>query len=275
MAKERKTLRQAGKSDPIDALAVARAAVSEPELPLARLAGAEREIKLLADHRDDLVAESTRHQRRLRWHLHELDPELQPPLRLLAAPKNLDRLARRLGALEQTTQVAICRELVRRIRELARRCAALERELGRLVRRECLALIELPGCGVLTAARILAEVADVERFKDERHLAAYAGVAPLDASSGRQQRHRLNRTGNRRLNRALHVIAITQVRVFAPARAYRARRLTEGKTKREALRALNRHVARRIYRILAVARRRHEWRSAPPTPGARPNFCLT
>jgi len=272
MAKERKTIRSFGKSDPIDALAVARAAIREPDLPVGRLAGVSREIRLLVDHRDDLVEDCTRHQRRLRWHLHELDPDLQPPLRCLAIAVNLDRLARQLARREQTTQVVICRELVRRIRELTRRSTQLQRQLAVLVKATCPALLDLEGCGVLTAARILADVEDIERFRSERHLASYCGVSPLDASSGRQQRHRLNRTGNRRLNRALHIIAVTQIRVYAPARDYYARRISQGKTNREALRALKRHLARRLFRILTATRTKPARRTLS---GGAPLTCLT
>ena len=273
MAKERKTIRSFGKSDPIDALAVARAAIREPDLPVGRLAGVAREIRLLVDFREDLVLECTNHQRRLRWHLHELDPELQPALRCLANPGNLDRLARRLARRPQSTQVVICRELVRRIRELSRRSAQLQRQLASLVKQTCPALLELEGCGVISAARILADVEDIERFRNERHLASYCGVAPLDASSGRQQRHRLNRTGNRRLNRALHIIAVTQMRIYAPARDYIARRISEGKTNREALRALKRHLARRLFRILTS--RPDTTPSQPAVAGGPPMTCLT
>jgi transposase len=250
MASQRKTVRSFGKSDAIDALAVARAGLREPDLPEARPAGPERELGLLADHRDDLVQEGTRYQRRLRWHLHELDPDLAPALRGAAKDRNLDRISRRLARMEQTAQVRICRELVRRIRELARRVAELTRELARLVRAQNTRLLELPGCGVVTAARILAEVAGIERFASEARLASYAGVAPLDASSGRQQRHRLNRAGNRQLNRALYTIALTQIRIHPPAKAYMARRTSEGKTPKEALRALKRHLVRVIYGLL-------------------------
>ena len=272
MAKERKTIRSFGKSDPIDALAVARAALREPDLPVGRLAGVAREIRLLVDHRDDLVEDCTRHQRRLRWHLHELDPDLQPPLRGVANSTNLERLARQLARREQSTQVVICRELVRRIRELTRRCNELHRQLATLVRATCPALLDLEGCGVLTAARILADVEDIDRFRSERHLASYCGVSPLDASSGRQQRHRLNRTGNRRLNRALHIIAVTQIRIYAPARDYYARRISQGKTNREALRALKRHLARRLFRIRAGTRTKPP---RPTVPGQAPLTCLT
>lgn len=210
-------------------------------------------MRLLLDHREDLVGERTRHQRRLRWHLHEIDPDLQPPPRELSAPKHLDALARKLTKLQPTPEITISRELVRRIRELTRRIKELRTELSLLVRRRCPALLGLPGCGPLMAARLLAEVEDIHRFPNERHLAAYTGTAPLDASSGRQQRHRLNRTGNRRLNRALHIIAITQIRIHQPARDYHARRLSEGKTSREALRALKRYIARRIFHILTTS----------------------
>lgn len=275
MAAQRKAARSYSKSDPIDAAAIARAAIREPNLPQARLAGPEREIALLADHRDDLVQEGTRYQSRLRWHLHELDPALEPPARGMAKPTNLDRLARRLSRMEQTAQVRICRELVTRVRELAKRAAQLERELAQLVAAQAPALLELPGCGTICAARILAEVAGINRFSSDAQLALYAGVAPLEASSGRRRRHRLNRAGNRQLNRALHIIAVTQGRVHAPAKTYIARRIADGKTNREALRALKRHLARVIFRILTLAA---PTTSRPPSTtiaGSAPMTCLT
>lgn len=271
MASQRKSARTYGKSDPIDALAVARAAIREPNLPSARMPGPELEIKLLADHRDDLVEEGTRHQRRLRWHLHELDPELQPGARSLGSRENLERIGRRLAVLPQSARVRICRELIRRIRELHRRAAELKRQLHELVKRHCSALLELCGCGTLMAARILAEIEDIGRFTNERQLAAYAGVAPLDASSGRQQRHRLNRTGNRRLNRALHIIAVTQIRVHQPAREHMTKRTSEGKSTRETLRALKRFIARRLFRILTQTAAH----KPPATPGHAPLGCIT
>jgi transposase len=250
MGQARKGERDFGKSDAIDALAVARAALKHPDLPIARLAGPQREIALLLDHREDLVGERTRIQNRLRWHLHDLDPELESGLGSLSRTLQLEQLARRLKRLEPTTQVAICRELVRRCVGLTRRANELERQLTTAVRRQAPALLELPGCGPLTAAKLLAEIAGIERFSSDAKLAKLAGVAPLDASSGRQLRHRLNRTGNRQLNRALHTIARTQVRVHEPARSYVARRVSEGKTRREAIRALKRHLARQVFRLL-------------------------
>ncbi len=147
-------------------------------------------------------------------------------------------------------QVRICRELVSRCRELTRRACELERELALLVRAQAPALLELPGCGVLTAAKLVGETAGVERFRGEAQLAMHAGAAPLPASSGSKQRHRLNRSGNRQLNCALHRIAVTQGRVHAPARAYLARKEGEGHSRKEALRCLKRHLVRTIYRTL-------------------------
>lgn len=275
MAGARRSQREFGKSDPIDALAVARAALREPDLPTARLAGPEREIALLADHREDLVAERTRIQQRLRWHLHDADPTLEIPARALDQPSTLKRLSGRLARDEQTTQVRICRELVRRCAELSRRARELEAELRELVRREAPHLLALPGCGTLTAAKLIAEVAGADRFESDSKLAKLAGVAPLDASSGKQVRHRLNRSGNRQLNLAFHRIAITQARVHAPAKEYLARREAQGKTRKEALRALKRHLVRIVFRALksTVQRRPNrasiELRTAPLVP------CLT
>jgi transposase len=250
MAGARRSARQRGKSDPIDALAVARAALRERSLPVARLDGADREIRLLVDHREDLVGERTRAQNRLRWHLHELDPELELPAGCLDRRCWLERIGRRLARREQTAQVRICRELVRRIGELTRRANELERELATLVNDQAPTLLALPGCGVLTAAKLIGETAGVDRFASEARLAMHAGAAPLPASSGKRQRHRLSRSGNRQLNCALHRIAVNQGRWHPPARAYLARRESEGKNRKEALRCLKRYLARTVYQLL-------------------------
>jgi transposase len=250
-APQRRRGRTRGKSDQIDALAVARAALQEPLLDGPR-AGEEtlRELKLLVDHRDDLVAERRRCQQRLRWHLHELDPTLQVPLGALDRAVWIDRLGRQLARREQTTQVRIARDLLGRCRALSRAISDLEREL--LARTETLAprLLELPGCGPLSAAKLLCEIGPIDRFQSDAQLARHAGVAPLDASSGKHQRHRLDRGGNRQLNCALHRIAVTQGRVHAPARAYLERKQNEGKSRPEAIRCLKRQLARTVYTTL-------------------------
>ena len=119
-----------------------------------------------------------------------------------------------------------------------------------MVGRHAGALCEPPGCGTLTAARLVAEVAGAERFSSDAKLAKLAGVAPLDASSGKQCRHRLNRKGNRQLNCALHRMAVTQGRWHPPARDYLARKERDGHSRKEALRCLKRHLARTVYRTL-------------------------
>src|SRR5512146_1099712 len=250
-APQRRHGRTRGKSDVIDALAIARAALREPNLDSPRPEEPQlRELKLLVDHRDDLVAERRRCQQRLRWHLHELDPDLQVPLGALDRTVWLDRLSRKLARPPQLTQVRIARELLGRCRSLTRQIVELEREL--LTRTVTLApgLLELPGCGPLSAAKLLCEIGPINRFDSDAKLARHAGVAPLDASSGKHQRHRLDRGGNRQLNCALHRIAVTQSRVHPPARDYLERKQTEGKTRREAIRCLKRQLARTVYTTL-------------------------
>ncbi len=251
MAPERRSGRTRGKSDPIDALAVARAALREPRLDYPR-PGEDRlrELKLLVDHRDDLVDERRRAQQRLRWHLHDLDPALTIPPGALDRAIWLDRLARRLAGQEQSVQVRICRELIGRCRNLTRTILELERELQKQTSKTAPALLALPGCGALSAAKLLGEIGPIERFDTDAQLARHAGVAPLEASSGKHQRHRLDRGGNRQLNCALHRIAITQARMHPPARAYLERKQAEGKSRREAIRCLKRHLARTVYTTL-------------------------
>jgi transposase len=251
MAPQRRAGRERGKSDPIDALAVARAALREPRLDHPRPGEQRlRELKLLVDHRDDLVDERRRGQQRLRWHLHALDPDLRVPPGALDRSVWLDRLARRLARGEQSVQVRIARELVVRCRSLTRAILALDRELERHAVAIAPGLLELPGCGAISAAKLLGEIGPIERFDTDAQLARHAGVAPLQASSGKHRRHRLDRGGNRQLNCALHRIAITQARMHPPARAYLERKQAEGKSKREAVRCLKRQLARTVYTTL-------------------------
>jgi transposase len=251
MAPQRRSGRARGKSDPIDALAVARAALREPRLNHPRPGeAATRELKLLVDHRDDLVDERRRAQQRLRWQLHDLDPKLTVPPGALDRPLWLDRVARRLRRAEPTVQVRIARELVGRCRALTRTILALDRELHTRIEKTAPTLLALPGCGALSAAKLMGEIGPIERFDSDAQLARHAGVAPLEASSGKYRRHRLDRGGNRQLNCALHRIAITQARVHPPARAYLERKQSEGKSRREALRCLKRQLARTVYTTL-------------------------
>ena len=247
MAGARRSSREPGKSDPIDALAVARAALREPDLPVATLDGEERELRLLVDHREDLVAERTRAQNRLRWHLHELDPGNEPGPRSLDRGVVLAALEARLAGAPGTV-ARIARELVTRIRELSGTIDALEREIARLVSAVSPTLLALPGCGPLTAAKLVGETAGIGRFRSAAAFARHNGSAPVPVWSGNDERHRLNRKGNRQLNVALHRIAITQMRIDERGRAYIAHRRTAGDTKTEAIRALRRRISDEVFR---------------------------
>jgi transposase len=249
MAGARRSGREPGKSDPIDALAVARAALREPGLPLARLDGVERDLRLLVDHRDDLVAHRTQAQNRLRWHLHELAPGSDPVARGLDRRHILDELEARLTALAGTV-ARIAADLVVRIRELTLAIDALEAEIATLVADVAPSLLALEGCGPLTAAKLIGETAGVGRFRSAAAFARHDGTAPVPVWSGNVTRHRLSRGGNRQLNVALHRIAITQIRVGGEGAVYVARRTAAGQTRREALRALKRRLSDVVYRRL-------------------------
>jgi transposase len=250
MARHRASARTRGKSDPIDALAVARAVAREEDLPAAVTDDHAREVALLVARREDLVAERTRAINRLRWHLHELDPELDP------APRSLDRARVRNQVREflagQTGIVAeIAGQVLIDVDRLCEAITGLGARIRALVAQRAPQLLELPGCGEVSAATIYAEVAGVGRFRTEACFAMAAGVAPIPAWSGKSAgRVRLNRGGNRHLNCALHRIAITQIRLPGPGKDYYERLKASGKTTMEALRCLKRKLARVVYRLL-------------------------
>jgi transposase len=247
MAGARRSSREPGKSDPIDALAVARAALREPDLPMARLEGVERDIRLLVDHRDDLVKQRTADQNRLRWHLHELTPGDEPVARGLDRQHVLDTIAASLAVLDGTV-ARIAAELVARIRELTGTIDRLEGEIGALVRSQVPSLLALEGCGPLTAAKLIGETAGIGRFRSAAAFARHNGTAPIPVWSGNTTRHRLSRGGNRQLNVALHRIAVTQLQRPGKGREYLDKRRSAGDTKREAIRALRRRVSDEVFR---------------------------
>jgi transposase len=251
---ERRAGRTRGKSDPIDALAIARAALREPDLSRPR-PGEQlfRELKLLVDHRDDLVDQRRRTQQRLRWHLHALDPTYTVPLRKLSRPSQLEQVSRWLTRRPKEMQVRIARDLVSRCRVLNRQISELDRELEERAAELAPALLQLPGCAGVTAAKLLAEIGPIDRFKTDAQLARHSGVAPLEASSGRIQRHRLDRGGNRQLNAALYRVAITQSRYHPSARAYFERKRAEGKSRREAIRCHKRLLVRIVFNTLKAS----------------------
>ena len=251
MAGVRRSARTRGKSDPIDALAVARAALREPDLPVARLDGPSRDLRLLVDYRESLVKDRTAAQNRLRWRLHELEPGYDPPAGSLNRYKTLDEIDQLLAA--HTSMVAtLAQREVTRIRELTREANQLERDIIGRVKELVPSVLKIPGCGALTAAKLVGEAADITRFTSRDAYAMWAGVAPIPVWSANNARFRLNRGGNRQTNAALHRIAITQIRVHPPAQAFIQRRLETGSTKREALRLLKRKLANVAYRTLRI-----------------------
>jgi transposase len=252
MAGARRSSRERGKSDSIDAFAVARAALREgiEKLPGAHLDGAAMDIRLLVDHREDLVAARTSDQQRLRWHLHDLWPELEIPPGALDTNKWLGKASRRLARAEQSTRVRIARELVRQITATTKRIRELERELAALVEGYAPQLLAERGCGPLTAAKLIGEIAGADRFATDAKLARTGGSAPIPASSGNTQRHRLDRGGNRQLNCALHRLAVNKANWDPDTAAYLARKQAEGKTRKEALRCVKRHLTRRVWHLL-------------------------
>ena len=186
---------------------------------------------------------------RLRWHLHELDPALQVPSRGLRRYKVLDELAARLASMEGTV-ARLARRLLARCRDLTAEINALEAELRPLVRRLAPTLLAVPGCGVLGAAMILGETAGVSRFRSKDAYARFTGTAPIPVWSGeRRGKVRLNR-GNRTVNTALHMIAVTQARGVGPGQAYVEQLMTRGKTRTEAVRLLRRRLSDVVFRAL-------------------------
>jgi len=249
MAHAREAARTYGKSDPIDALAVARAALREPNLPTAYLDDGAREVRLLVDHREDLIGERTRHINRLRWHLHEIDPTWDPKERAFTTMKHLAETQARLQ--ETTTVVArIATDLVDRIRALTIDINAVEAELDDRTAAIAPTLREVHGVAAVSAAKFIGEVAGIERFRSRHAFARHNGTAPTPVWSGNTERHRLSRAGNRQLNAAIHRVALTQARSHPQARDYLDQRLKAGATRKEAIRSLKRRLSDVVYRAM-------------------------
>jgi transposase len=249
MAGVRRSARTRGKSDPIDALAVARAALREPGLPMARLDGPARELRLLVDYREGLIRERTGLQNRLRWRLHELEAGWDPPVGSLDRLRVLDELGQRLESCRGMV-AELARREVARIRQLTVEANHLERAITTRVAVTAPTLLAVPGCGALTAAKLVGETADVTRFSSRDAYAMFAGTAPIPVWSANSERFRLNRGGNRQINTAIHRIAITQMRIHPDARRLITKHMTAGKTKTEALRVLKRRLTDIVYRAL-------------------------
>ncbi len=241
-----------GKSDAGDARVVARAVLAGEGSTWADDPDAEA-LRVVVHRRRALVAAQTRDVNHLRALLAEIDPERAAALPRLRSTRAFTTLSRvRYGGDTHRQEAAAliraaaadCRRRLDQIRRLTRRISELLPTRGwRLVN-------TIDGVGVIGAATICAETAGTDGFATAAKFAKWAGIAPLDASSGRQERHRLNRGGNRQVNAAIHAAVLTQHRQGGPAAHYISRRRREGKTQREAIRALKRHLARRIWKTL-------------------------
>ncbi len=265
MAQARASARTRGKSDPIDALAVARGYLREPDLPVASHDEVSRELKLLVDRREVLVAQRTATINRLRWRVHELDPERDPVPASLDRAKHRELLGAWLGTLPGLV-AELARDELADITRLTDAIDTLAKRIGQRVRVVAPALLAMPGCGELTAAKLVGEAAGVPRFKSEAAFARHAGVAPVPVWSGNTAgRVRMTRSGNRQLNAALHRIAVTQIRLPGAGQTYYRHRQACGDSNPEALRCLKRRLARVVFGHLKTD---HNNRTKPCQPAA-------
>ena len=252
-AERRRSARKPGKSDRLDAHAVAKFVRDEAtSLPRVAAEDATAVLDLLVSEREAALAEATRLRNQIHHLLLHVDPAYRSHLPGLTSAAGLRAVATytcaRSNVLLQQRAAAI-RRLGQRLQLVCEQAAALEQEICALAAPHYLPLTRLKGVHLLTAGALAGILGQGQRFSSEAQLAAYAGVAPLEASSAGVVRHRLNRGGNRRLNAILYRIALTQARSSPEAQAYLARRQAEGKTWREAMRALKRYLVRAIWRL--------------------------
>jgi transposase len=258
MSRARSQARTRGKSDPIDALAAARAALREPDLPIACHDVVSRELKLLVDRREDLILQRTATVNRLLWRIHELDPT-HPRPRSLNNISHRDALRQWLAGRPGLV-AELARDELADITRFTEAIDALTKRIKKQVRVVAPSLLALPGCGELSAAKIVAETALARRFTSEAAFARHVGVAPIPHSSGdKAVAFRSTRSGNRQLNKAIHRIAVTQLRLKGPGRAYYNKRIGQGDTNAHALRCLKRRLARVVFNRL-----RDDEKNRPP-----------
>lgn len=260
--RERGRSRRAGKSDPGDALAIARVVAREPHLPPIRQEDAATELAVLVTARNALVVEATRVRNAIHAHLVVILPGYGAFAPNLVAAIHRRAVRARLRGRDDVRARLVRRDLDR-LAALVAESRSLEAEIRRRVAGH--PLLTLPGLGPVIAATILGRVGDPGRIASHGSLAMLAGVAPIPASSGQVRRVRLNRGGDRVLNRAFYVIALTQVRTHPPARAYVARKRSEGKSGPEAIRCLKRHLVRVVFHLL---------RPAPGADAAAPHHAV-
>lgn len=262
-AQYRRRGRVQDKTDTADALAMAWLLRAEhEELPLVQRDDVSTELRLLSDHRDNLVAERTRLINQLHAQMLQIDPAYQVRSGALTRPRGLqychDFALPEASAVMQA-RVLIVRQLATRIRQLDADIAAVTSELTQRVRATESPLLQVRGVGAVLAARLLGELGCRPRIRSAAALAALAGIAPVAVASGGRGGHRVNRGGNRQLNRVFHLIAACQRRWEPLAQAYYAKKRAEGKSDRAAMRCLKRRLVDVVYRHL-----RHVGQEARP-----------
>jgi transposase len=241
----------ARKNDELDALATALAASHNERLTAVGPEASSEVLRLLSERREDLVAERTRALNRLHALLRDLVPGG------VAGTLSADRAARILrGIRPKGTSARLRRrlasEILRDVRTLDRKIADLNRRIEAEVEASRTTLTQIFGVGPILAARIIGTVGDVGRFPTRAHFASYSGTAPVEASSGDVVRHRLSLAGNRKLNYALHMVAVCQARSDAPGGSYYRKKIAEGKTRKETLRCLKRRISDTVFRSIVA-----------------------
>lgn len=254
-AQGRRSSRRRGKDDEGDAIVIARVALREQDLPRIAKAQLDADLKLLVDARDQLVAEATRVRNRLHALLLAIAPGYRDDTGALSSHASLATAKRLIlkGRAAEPVRARLALAAIVRLHQLDQEAGALGKDIETAVAaRNPARLLAICGVGPIVAAKILGETRGIERFPTAAAFAAHAGVAPVPASSGQTSRHRLNRGGNRQLNRALFTIAMVQARWNPDARSYLDRKRAEGKTPAEARRCLKRHLAKVVYTAMVA-----------------------
>jgi transposase len=239
----------ARKNDGLDAFATALAASRNDRLAAVDPEADSEVLRLLSERREDLVAERTRALNRLHGLLRDLVPGG------VAGTLSTHRGARILRGIRPQGSSARLRrrlasEILRDIRTLDRKIADLNERIEAEVEASGTTLTEIFGVGAILAAKIIGTVGNVARFPTKAHFASYSGTAPVEASSGEMVRHRLSLAGNRKLNNALHMVAICQARSDARGGTYYRKKIAEGKSRKEALRCLKRRICDAVFKSL-------------------------
>ena len=244
------------KTDAHDASSVAVAALRRPGLRAVRVEDHAAVLHLLSERRAQLVVARTQTVSRLHSLLRYLVPGGAKRFLTVAQARSVLAGIRPTSEIERQRKV-VARELVAEISTLETRLKTIESQIKTAVDASGSTLTEIPGVGTVLAAKTLGIVGDAARFENRAHFASYAGVSPVEASSGAHVRHRLNRRGNRQLNYAIHMVAVTQRAHAGIGRDYFERKLAEGKSPAEARRALKRQIANVVYKRLRDDTRRN------------------